>query len=1466
MQKQFTPMKPVSVSQTLATAGLNHAHARPRRFLVAASALMAAAAAPVSGAGPLEIAGATRTIDGSAAVSHTYISIGALEGQAPSSLEILNDSILDTTDTTAYDFIGKLAFGQVLVNRSTWNSGTKALYVGESSNGMLIISNGGKVISTGSEENVIGKEAGSSGSVLVGGAESKWSDNNIVNKGLIIGEFGQGRLEITNGGKVTSGSAGTTFIGKETGSSGEVSVAGSDSEWDIRYQTLYVGGSGEGRLEISNGGKVIAANSGLPSIVIASEAGSTGSIEVSGEDSCLETMRYVYVGYEGVGSLLVSDGGKVTVNDSNGSNLGVLSIGSMPDSVEGSNVTVTGSGSILEVNQIELGKTTQDGYIPAELEITDGGKIMGKSAILSGGTATISGEDSLWEMERAIFIASLDHANATLLISDGARVVNNTDTDFEDNGPVIGNNAGSVGRVVVSGKGFWEIRALELVIGKRGDGSLEINTGGVVSTRDIVLGEYDRGHGSITVSDSDSLLESESLYVGFSGTGELTIKEGGTVGAENVIFAVNADSSGTLNLLSGGVLEAESLYAGSGKATFNLNGGTIRAMADDGDFFANVALINLNATDLASGAAALTFDTNGYDVTLASEVDGNSKVVLRKTGDGTLKFAEKLNSRITLELSQGDAEVQAKLYGTAHIATGATLHFASGGSPENSAVISGTGTVTATVSGSGGVFDSTGAIISPGTDGSGTLTLGGGGDWLLNGITLSVKLGENNSSTKVHSLNNLEFGDDNTIELTNTTWQSGKYTLLTVEESSVLTTNDLDDTRITYKGVRIGEGNNLRLVSKVALSNEGNALVLTTQIAPPLALTWTVVSGSNVTWQHNVDASIAWSADGKTTNQSFLNGDVITFLKGGYASDITVASEGVIVGAMKVVGTYHFSGGIIAGIKVGSSGDQTGVLSVESEADVTFQNEIKFETVNNSGTLTAGIVIGDATNQGTFTAQSIDGNVTNAAGGTFSAGTVTGDVTNAATGIFSVGDVSGTVTNEGTIHLLGNTIWGTLANNGLVKFRNVGETLTITGDLSQHPGQTSTFALDVNLNSALLSDCIVVNGQVTGSHHLRLLAQSEEASGNLGSGIVVLSAPNDAVGDETITGEVIGALHTYDIGLTADQKGYAITRAIAPSPNARVLNSTLGAMSIAWFAQMDSVAKRFGELRTTGDATTKDPDDFAFWMRAHGQQVNAHLGGATAKFREHQYGGDIGADKVFTLDGGRLYLGAFLGYDVARRDFRDGFGSKSDTDSIAGGLYATYAGAGGLYANATVKGQYFDHEYRIPAPLLDQRGQFDNVGIGVLLEVGQRLDLGASAGTSYYFEPAVRFDYAHIFAENFNTSGGLRVNASDSDLYRFATDLRGGVRFSVNTESWLQVEGSLGAQYQLSSGGAIRLSDTAGNSVRHVPTTDGLRAVIGLGVTWQMDATQGIHLSYEAAFGEKYDIPWNLNLSWRKRF
>jgi len=193
---------------------------------------------------------------------------------------------------------------------------------------------------------------------------------------LIIGNTANGGMEITNSSWVQNVNG---YIGMNPTASGLVTVTGQSpplfgSRW-YSNEYLYVAYSGTGVLEVSDGGHVSSLEG-----LIGTEPGSSGSVTVTGQNSLTELnslweSNNIYVGVEGKGEMVISDGGNVRISS-------LSFIGYQPGSV--GDVNVTGAGS--------LWQTTGGLYIGGG-EVRPGGT--GLLNIDSGGTVE-AGSVRIW--------------------------------------------------------------------------------------------------------------------------------------------------------------------------------------------------------------------------------------------------------------------------------------------------------------------------------------------------------------------------------------------------------------------------------------------------------------------------------------------------------------------------------------------------------------------------------------------------------------------------------------------------------------------------------------------------------------------------------------------------------------------------------------------------------------------------------------------------------------------------------------------------------------------------------------------------------------------------------------------------------------------------------------------------------------------------------------------------------------
>ena len=284
------------------------------------------------------------------------------------------------------------------------------------------------------------------------------------------------------------------------------------------------------------------------------------------------------------------------------------------------------------------------------------------------GTVTVTGPGSSWSTAGSIVVGGL--GTGTLVIQGGAMAQDGVSSG----GGSIGLSAGSTGTVIVTGPGSSWINGPSngLNVGSFGTGTLTIANGGRVIDITALVSNVGNGPGSqgtVTVTGAGSLWSDIAGFrIGNSGTGTLTIADGGIVTGPTVTIAANAGSVGTLNIGAGagnpaaapGTLNAPSVAfggVGTGTGTINFNhtsadyvfapaisgGGTVNVLA--GTTILTGANTYFGATNVNAGtlrAGALNTFSSSATTTVASggtlDLNGFGQTIDRLTNAGLVNM------------------------------------------------------------------------------------------------------------------------------------------------------------------------------------------------------------------------------------------------------------------------------------------------------------------------------------------------------------------------------------------------------------------------------------------------------------------------------------------------------------------------------------------------------------------------------------------------------------------------------------------------------------------------------------------------------------------------------------------------------------------------------------------------------------------------------------------------------------
>jgi T5SS/PEP-CTERM-associated repeat protein len=460
-------------------------------------------------------------------------------------------------------------------------------------------------------------------------------------------------------------------------------------------------------------------NTTRPLLAVGVEAGSTGTVLVSGENSSIALSMSAPADPGDASDLLRGPGIAI----------GLKGAGAMTVQ-DKATVTLDGDEAFISVgvgNHLDPDDTTQ--YPAATLTLTtdakivltdtaggDGGLIVGD---FKGGTGTVNvGEGATISIVSEGGATVGEQGKGTLNVQNGGKVEIESD-NF--NNLVIGETAGSYGKVAVNGAGSQIVTTgtdNTVQVGYRGEGKLEVTGGGVVSTLELDIGRFGTGTVNITGPGSKVIASNDgglfSLpYADYAGF---------------VTVGYNSDSSGTVTITDGGQLEirpgkttdthegALSIAHGAGSTgtvTVEGAGSAINSLGPDSNLIVGrLGVGTLTVTkggQTNSGFLAFGMHAGGDGTGLVSG-DGSA---IRVTGDQSLNVGRFGHGTLTIEaggyVSGTYVHIGHKLGGSGEVViTGA----------ESSLIAEGTN----------------GGTISVGRYGSGTLTIAEGGlaqgDWV----------------------------------------------------------------------------------------------------------------------------------------------------------------------------------------------------------------------------------------------------------------------------------------------------------------------------------------------------------------------------------------------------------------------------------------------------------------------------------------------------------------------------------------------------------------------------------------------------------------------------------------------------------------------------------------------------------------------------------------------------------------
>lgn len=424
-----------------------------------------------------------------------------------------------------------------------------------------------------------------------GSVSLKNNHSTLTQLKMAPGNGHNAQLTLSDGGQLTVTGTRLMTLGGDsaTNGSGKLFVTGEDAKFTLTSASLYVGQYGQGELQVSDGGKVYleGASRGM---VLADHKTSTGIVGVDGQGSLIDIQGNLTVGGDGNGYLNITNGG--TVNTHSVYNGYSLLIGGFNgDNTVGGYVLVDGAGSSLNVGgDMYIGNSSS-----GILTISDGAKVnvlgsansyLADSKNDVENSVLVTGQESAWNAGNILFIGR-DNSSGTLTVNNGGEVTASQGIgvgygDYSASAPSDGINVINIGGAkgsAAQAAGYLNTPYLQLFTA---DKSI-LNLNHTDNSGSYLLGADIDGSGTINQLAGTTILTGDSA--GFSGKtevsggrlivngelgGQVNIGEFGTLGGGGVIYG-NVENAG---LLAPGIVQPQTFANGtsSGFTTLTING------------------------------------------------------------------------------------------------------------------------------------------------------------------------------------------------------------------------------------------------------------------------------------------------------------------------------------------------------------------------------------------------------------------------------------------------------------------------------------------------------------------------------------------------------------------------------------------------------------------------------------------------------------------------------------------------------------------------------------------------------------------------------------------------------------------------------------------------------------------------------------------------------------------------------
>ena len=318
----------------------------------------------------------------------------------------------------------------------------------------------------------------------------------------------------------------------------------------------------------------------------------------------------------------------------------------------------------------------------------------------------------------------------------------------------------------------------------------------------------------------------------------------------------------------------------------------------------------------------------------------------------------------------------------------------------------------------------------------------------------------------------------------------------------------------------------------------------------------------------------------------------------------------------------------------------------------------------------------------------------------------------------------------------------------------------------------------------------------------------------------------------TLTGEITAELN---------KDGFTNMKQAQDTPTTAAIRDLTAINYLSWKQEMSSLSQRMGELRDSSA-------EHGVWARVYGGKVE---NGSQYDNEYQTY--QVGYDKKYTVDNGRVYLGYLVSYTDGETNYSYGTGENYSVDT---GIYATWMNNNGHYVDVLYKVSRLNNKFDMK-DVEDVKGDYDTYGISLSAEYGKRFDITEK----WFAEPSVGMHLGRLGDETYTTDGGIEVSQDSIYTAEGRVGAAVGYKFSdkgnvyARTHVVKEFAGEVDTEYER-NGAYNSTSEDFGDTWFE----------FGVGVNYRFTENMNVYADIERTGDSTVETKWQGNLGFRYEF